>query len=81
MANAHDGLPAEILRQVLTRNAPGGDLFGGTLRVRPNQDRLEIADLLPRALGAEAIASIMINQANAAAALSRWLGEQVAAAA
>ena len=76
---AHDGLPASILRGLLMRNAPNGGLAGGTLRVRDNQDFLEIANVVPLDLGAVAIADLMLNQADAAVALARQIGDEVAA--
>jgi hypothetical protein len=77
IGNAHQGLPATILRGLLTHNAPGGTLAGGTVRARPDGERLEVADMLPLALGADAIANIMINQVNAASALSRQIAEEI----
>lgn len=79
--NAHEGIPATILRGLLAHNAPGGELSGGTLRARPDGERLEVADMLPLALGADAIANIMINQVNAASAIVRWVEEQIIASA
>lgn len=77
---AHDGLPRATLRELLKKNAPSGELAGGMLRVRPAQDFLEIVNLVPAALGAANLANLMINQAEAAAALTRWLADADAAA-
>lgn len=79
ISNAHEGLPAAILRDLLVHNAPGGALSGGTLRARPDGQRLEVADMLPLTLGADAIANIMINQINAASAITRWVEERITA--
>ncbi|MGQ3214499.1 MAG: type III secretion system chaperone [Shinella sp.] len=81
IGNAHRGVPAPILRGLLAHNAPGDTLAGGTLRARPDGETLEVADMLPLALGADAIANIMINQVNAASAISRQIAEQIAASA
>lgn len=76
---AHESIPPAILRRLLARNAADGGLAGGSIRLRPGQDYLEIANVVPVELGALAIADIAINQSNAAAALVAEVRDAVAA--
>lgn len=76
---AHDGVPQATLRALLVRNGPDGGIAGGSIRVRPGQDYLEIANVVPAELGPTVIAGIAINQSNAAAAIAAYVRDAVAA--
>lgn len=75
----HDGVPKATLRALLMRNGPDGGIAGGSLRVRPGQDYLEIANVLPADLGPGVIAGIAVNQSYAAAAIAADVRDAVAA--